>query len=283
VQREQLKTVLLDAIGDVDIHYGQCCTGYEAAGERVAATFESGAKAEADHLVGADGVASGVRARMIGDAPRFLGLSAIYGDAPIQPDDPLLTGGYFITLGHNGASFFCYTQPGGSVHWSYTMHTSAPGQLDASAAGELLTRVDRETAGWFPLVRRIVGATDDDSIGVRDYFDREPVKSIRSGRVWLVGDAAHPMSPFQGQGANCALANGVRLADYFAAAEQDPAGAEPVAAQIEAELVERSSKFVIESRKRAEQLHATSRYSQAMRDVGFRTGNAFIKLFSRGR
>src|SRR4030095_5719068 len=108
-------------------------------------------------------------------------------------------------------------QPGASVHYSLTLHAAAPDELDGTARADLLDRVRRETADWFDLVHPVGDATDVTSIGVRDYVDRDPIKHIRSGPTWLIGDAAHPMSPFQGQGANCGLLGRGRLAALFSA------------------------------------------------------------------
>lgn len=55
-----------------------------------------------------------------------------------------------------------------------------------------------------------------------------------------------------------------------------------MAKRIDAELVRRARKAVLESRGRALRLHTTSTLSQAMRDGGFRVGNAMMKLFARG-
>src|SRR5436190_910400 len=82
----------------------------------------------ADAVVAADGVGSAVRAQMIGDPRRYLGLTSIVGDAPIVPRHELVEGGYFMTLGDDGTSVFCYRQ-GGSVHLSYTVHVDAESQV----------------------------------------------------------------------------------------------------------------------------------------------------------
>jgi 2-polyprenyl-6-methoxyphenol hydroxylase-like FAD-dependent oxidoreductase len=282
VQRRLLKGTLLDALGDTEVRYGDACTGFERHGDHPVALLESGGRIECDYLVAADGVRSAIRSQMIGDQPRFLKLAAICGDARILPDHPLLSGGYFIALGSSGSSFFCYAQPGQSVHFSCTLRVDAPDALSALTQDELLERVRQETSGWFDLVTSIVDNVDPPSIGVRDYLDRNPIKRIRAGRMWLLGDAAHPMSPFQGQGANCALLHGVRLADLFSAARMGTEEHEQLTKEIESEMVDRASKFVIESRSRARQLHATNRFSQAMRNLGFRMANTFKSASANG-
>jgi salicylate hydroxylase len=264
VQRRHLKQVLLDAVGDTTIHYGKACVGYEPGAAE--ALFAGGGRVAADAVVGCDGVASAVRQQMIGDRTNFLGLSAIYGDAGVQPAHPLLAGGYFMSLGDDGSSFFAYTQPDGTTHLSYTTHGETGGLLDTVRNG---------TAGWHPLIAELVAATKVESLGVRGYYDREPAARVTTHGVWLIGDAAHPMCPFQGQGANTAMLDALDVADLLVDGG-DPA---PVAAKI----ARRGRKAVLDSRRAAAQFHETRRFRQRNRNLGFRMANAFIRLAGRVR
>jgi len=261
VQRRHLKQVLLGAIGDTPVYYGHECVGYEPG----AALFTGGRKAAADVVIACDGVASAIRARLIGDEPRFLGLTSVYGDSAGQPDHPLLAGGYFMTLGDDGTSVFAYTQPDGTTHWSYTTH-GEPG-------GDPLGTARRGTSGWHPLIGELVSATKADSVGVRGYYDKQPAAPDVAAGVWLLGDAAHPMCPFQGQGANTAMLDAVDLAGLLADGG-DPA---PVAERI----AKRGRKAVLDSRRAAAQFHETRRFRQRNRNLGFRLANMVIHVRQR--
>jgi len=116
---------------------------------------------------------------------------------------------------------------------------------------------------------------------VRGYYDNEPVRQVRQGRVWLIGDAAHPMCPFQGQGANMAMLDGLKLAQFFGELAADPSSEEAKAAAIERDIVTRGRKAVLESRNAAHQFHNTSRLQQWLRNVGFQMGNVFIRMAAK--
>jgi salicylate hydroxylase len=282
VQRRHLKRVLLRAAGDTPMYFGRAGAGYEVTGSGALLRFADGQWTEADLIIACDGVGSAIRAQLVGDEPNYLGLTSIYADSPVPPDHPLLAGGYLMSLGADGTSFFAYGQPGGTTHWSYTLHADLAGRDGASdVAGRdcerLLDDVRRATDGWHELVGTLVGKARVDSVGMRGYYDREPLASVHDGPVWLTGDAAHPMCPFQGQGANTAMRDALDIADLISGLVAGTAQPDAVAAGI----VARGRKAVLESRRAAVQFHTTSRFRQVNRNVGFRVANLFIRAASR--
>lgn len=276
VRRQRLKAILLDAVKDTPIFYGKSCTGYQQSNDQVDVQFADGQSVQADYVVDCEGVASVIRQQMIGDNKKYLGLAAIVGDAPIELEHPLLAGGYFMTLGDAGSSVFCYRQAGG-VHLSYTSHIADVEKLRSQTPDALLKVVQQATLGWHTPIPALAAALDPASLVVRGYYDKDPIQHVHEGRVWLIGDAAHQMTPFQGQGANMAMVDALKLAEFFA----DPAASPAKADTVDAEIVKRGRKAVLESRQAAVQFHNTNWLQQYMRNVGFRTGNFFIKLFSQ--
>jgi salicylate hydroxylase len=276
VQRDHLRAVLAAASPTTSVQYRFQAIGYESIDIRHRVIFAGGRHIDGNVVVGCDGVDSALRRQLVGDSPHFLGLSAITGDAALSVDDPLLSGGYFMTLGDCGDSFFCYRQPGG-VHFSYTSHVE-PSTLEPASQQELLRQVETATEDWHQLVRSIVSAAEPESIKPRGYYDKEPTKQIRDGNFWLIGDAAHPMSPFQGQGANTAMLDALELAELLGSGNLS-ADADRVAARIAA----RGRKAVLESRRSAHQFHATSRFQITSRDFGFRVANSMINSRFRRR
>jgi salicylate hydroxylase len=97
-------------------------------------------------------------------------------------------------------------------------------------------------------------------------FDRDPMPSWSSGRITLLGDAAHPMLPFLSQGAAMAIEDGYVLARVLAD------GADPVVAlkKYEALRVPRTSRVQLESRKRGETYHVSSPLKRIYRDTVYR-------------
>ena len=192
----------------------------------------------------------------------MFGLRAIAGDTSTPVAHPLLDGGCFMTLGDDGTSVFAHRERSG-VHLSLTIHGGSDWPI-AHPAAVLLER----TRGWHDPIPAIVAGIDPAGVVVRDYADRDPLTHVRDGRVWLIGDAAHPMVPFQGQGANTGMRDAMDLAAFLSGEHDDPEGA----------IVARGRKAVLSSRRSAEQFHTTSGLSRRMRNAGFRSADAFMAL-----
>jgi salicylate hydroxylase len=280
VRRDRLKEALRAAAPDVKINYGMDCTGYVQTPDAIEVLFRNGQTVQADYVVAADGVGSALRQQFVADNKRYLGLTSIVGEAPITLDLPLLAGGYFMMLADSGASAFCYREASG-IHFSFTEHAESDRALAEAAPAALLQRIQEATAKWAQPVPEIASAIDPATIVVRGYYDKEPLEHVRQGRLWLLGDAAHPMSPFQGQGANMAMLDALQLAELLAARASTNGETQVAAHKLEADIVARGRKAVIESRSAAARLHTASRFKQMNRDIGFRMASFFIKLVSR--
>jgi 2-polyprenyl-6-methoxyphenol hydroxylase-like FAD-dependent oxidoreductase len=66
--------------------------------------------------------------------------------------------------------------------------------------------------GWYPAIPALIQASPQDAIVRNDIYDRPPLMAWSKGRVTLLGDAAHPMTPNLGQGACQAIEDAVVLA-----------------------------------------------------------------------
>jgi salicylate hydroxylase len=182
--------------------------------------FTTGPSVVADVAIGADGVRSNVRAALFGaDQPRFTGYIAFRGLVPIEklpagiidPPSCLSTGPdrsfarYLIRDGQT-LNFVALAQRDGWREEGWSIPAS-------------VEEVLAEYVGWHEDVLTIIRNAPADGLFKWALCDREPLPEWTRGRVTLMGDAAHPMLPFLGQGAGMAIEDGLILARVFAAAD----------------------------------------------------------------
>src|SRR4051812_36038945 len=202
VHRARLHEAILSNLPDrVDVRTGVAVTGATANGT---VTTESGESISADLVVAADGIKCVVRGALVpeGPPPRYAGYTAYRGIAPAGILD---TGG-----GAWGrAQRFGYVQMvDGRAYWYATVNVAEGARATAAAPSDVL----RLFGGWHDPIPALLAQTPADAVLVNDLYDLAlPLTSFAQGRVALLGDAAHAMTPNLGQGACAAIEDAAAL------------------------------------------------------------------------
>lgn len=221
IHRNDLHQALVAAVQGADpdcLHLGCTLEDFGQDARVVTAVFANGQSARGDLLVGCDGIRSTVRARLFGtEDPRFTGYVAWRGLVPMErlsaalvvPDSAVWIGpGHFLTRYkiRRGEllNYIAIARTNGWVEESWSVRST----VDALLA---------EFRDFEPTARSILMATPPDQCFKWGIFDRDPLPVWSTGRVTLLGDAAHPTTPFLGQGAAMALEDGLVLARAVAA------------------------------------------------------------------
>jgi salicylate hydroxylase len=188
-------------------------------GSHVTVRTEGGGTADGSALIGADGLWSGVRARIVGDGePRRAGHIAYRAVLPIQ-DAPEHARAHRVTLWAGPRIHLVhYPLRGGAL-----LNLVAVFHSDRYEEGWDVFGDPRELEEKFrqarPEVQQMLGLIDTWRMWV--LCDREPVKSWSKGRVTLLGDAAHPTLQYMAQGAAMAVEDAVVLASRIQASDWD--------------------------------------------------------------
>lgn len=213
VHRADLQKLLLQELDEGNLRLGARFTGFRHDEEGVTAVFASGPEERGDVLIGADGLYSTVRTRLFGpEKPRYAGYTA--WRAVVESDRELLPRGTGFESWGKGARFGCAHIGGGRVYW-FATRNAPEGQKDGSAGTSTGSRATLTELfdGWHRPVAELISETDERTIRRDDLYDREPlITPWGEGRVTLLGDAAHPMTPNLDQGACQAIEDAVVLA-----------------------------------------------------------------------
>jgi salicylate hydroxylase len=217
VHRRDFIEALLGVLPEGMVKLGHRLESIEDKGGRSVLTFANGETAEADLVVGADGIKSSVREQLFsGKGPVFSGehayrvvISADDAHGMVTDDNLRMYIGkgtkvYLLPLRHRNQVSFDITALNPDGTWAPTITKE-----------ELLKTVE----GFDERIVAIARGLDMDAVNIRAVYDIDPVDSWHTDSVVLMGDAAHSMLHHQGQGANSAIEDAGALADALAEAD----------------------------------------------------------------
>jgi 2-polyprenyl-6-methoxyphenol hydroxylase-like FAD-dependent oxidoreductase len=198
----------------VRIEFGKQLVEIAVAGDGVSANFADGSVAEADFLVGCDGIHSRTRHFVAPDAPppAYTGITGFGGFS--RPAPPLPFSGEMETIFGKRAFAAYFVTPGGEVYWFDNLAwPQKPEWQELEAVPdaerrEQLLRLHRDDPAPFPRIVR----TTEGTIGSWIIHDLPPLPTWHRGPLCLVGDAAHATAPHGAQGASLALEDAIVLA-----------------------------------------------------------------------
>jgi salicylate hydroxylase len=272
VHRADLADAIASAVPRGALRLGKRCTSVTVRDDRAVLAFADGTSAEADVVIGADGVHSAVRGAITEPAPAtYSGICAFRGLVPaeraprfarrraqtlwIGPDHHLV---HYPVSGGTTINLVAFAPAG-----DYTVESwSATATVEEFLA---------EFAGWDPRLRELIlGAGTP---GRWALLDRAPLGRWSKGPVTLLGDAAHPMFPFFAQGAAQSIEDAAVLARCLA---QDPRSPAPALRRYESLRIGRTTRLQEVSHARAHVNHLPDGPEQQARDASLADADPLV-------
>ncbi len=255
--RADLHQMLMEAVLEHDadaIRLGHCFQSLEQDEDSATVHFENGVSVTGDVVIGCDGNRSVVRQTIFGDdTVEFLGYVAWRGIIPvtslppgtIDTDSCLYSGDHHSLLRYrirdgNSLNVVAYAKKKGWVEEGWAVPAEK-------------SELKKEFESAAPEVQLLLDAIPQEECFKWGLFGREPMTSWTVGRVSLLGDAAHPMLPFLGQGAGMAIEDSVVLARCLQASET----VEEALRRYEAARIERTTLVTIGARYNGLRMHGT--------------------------
>ena len=275
IHRADMLDVLAQSLPADVVSLGVRCESVTTSDTVASARFRDGTEIEADIIIGADGIHSAVRASLFGpDAPKFTGKICYRSVIPVEATPAKSLEPYQgLWLGPHGA-LVIYGMRSGELINVVCHHDDEQYEHES-----WITECDREEVlgryrDWHPAMRELFASSE------RWYkwalYDRDPMPKWTKGRTTLLGDAAHPMLPYLGQGACQTIEDGCVLASALDHTRDDPLGG---LALYERSRRPRASQVVLLARARGADNHLVSPIAALRRNVQI----AIRKHFGRDR
>lgn len=272
VHRADLLDIFVRALPESCIRTAARCVSVTPNPNGAVARFSDGATIESDVIVGADGIHSAVRTSLFGpEAPHFTGCICFRALIPAADVPSSITmKDATLWMGPHG-HIVHYPVKRGEV-LNVVAHCDSDAWTEESwtrrcDVSELLTTY----ANWHPSLVDLIRTNK--TWFKWALYDRDPLEQWSVGRATLLGDSAHAMLPYLGQGAAMAIEDGCVLASCLS---QSADLGEALAAY-EQLRKPRTRRTVLASRARAKENHLASRWDRFKRDLRIAIRNRFGK------
>jgi len=276
IRRSEFHRILMDAVtrAGIPIHYGKRLSSIEQTGDSVTGQFEDGQVEKGDALLAADGVHSRVRPLLLpGNASArytgFLGIGGFADPGLAALNAPKDTRQLNFTVGSRFQIGYALMSES-PIRWGWWTHLPQDqeltrAELQAIADDTIRDRVLAAFGCWHSPIRSLVSNTKQ--IMRTAIYDVPPLPSWHVGRVMLLADAAHAMSPAGGQGASLALEDAMVLGQSLGRGSRSVT---ETFAFVEAQLRARAERMVHQAAQNdLRQAKELGRFGQWMRDQAF--------------
>ncbi len=212
IARSDLHPLMADALDDGVLTLDATCTGFAQDATGVTARFAGGREERGDLLIGADGIRSVVRGELLGPhQPRYAGYTAWRAIVPFA--HARAAGDTFHETWGRGTRFIHYPVGRGRHYLSGFLALPEHAAEPAGGRRAMLLECFRD---WPEPIVALIEAARDDDLHRTAIATHRPFRRWGEGRVTVLGDAAHPMTPNLGQGACQAIEDAVVLAACLA-------------------------------------------------------------------
>ncbi|QKZ13739.1 FAD-dependent oxidoreductase [Spirosoma sp. KUDC1026] len=221
INRNELRTLLLHSLADGTVVWDRKFTGLNVHDGKWQLQFENSQRATADLVIGANGGMSAVRTYITDATVEYTGTVFIQGEvADPQRACPAfyeLCQGNILMASHKGNLFGANPKNNGTLTYNVILSESDEWlneHLNFQDTAGIVQFLSDRFSDWHAVYKQLFQATNlFRALPIRKLPLTKPWKQDRPLPITVVGDAAHLMQPFAGQGVNTGLVDALTLSD----------------------------------------------------------------------